>query len=156
MIYAGATILGGETVVGRGCVIGGSVWLTSSVPPGMRVTLQGDQLRMEPRAGPPLAFRASRRRGARPPEALRRDAPRLREEACDGLSGPRHDATRSEIGEGDEDEEPPRHARVGNRKAPRRDARGAVEQEIEVQRARLVSRDRLAFCPRRFRIFLEG
>ncbi len=49
VIYAGATILGGETVVGRGSVIGGSVWLTSSVPPGMRVTLQGDQIKLEPR-----------------------------------------------------------------------------------------------------------
>ncbi len=49
VIYAGATILGGETVVGRGCVIGGSVWLTSSVAPGTRVTLQGDQLKREPR-----------------------------------------------------------------------------------------------------------
>ena len=29
----GATILGGDTVVGRGSVIGGNVWLTTSVPP---------------------------------------------------------------------------------------------------------------------------
>ena len=50
VIYAGATILGGETVIGRGSVIGGSVWLTSSVPPGMRVTLQGDELKLERRA----------------------------------------------------------------------------------------------------------
>jgi serine O-acetyltransferase len=58
VIYAGATILGGETVVGRGCVIGGSVWLTSSVPPGTRVTIQGDQLKMEPRsASAPAASR---------------------------------------------------------------------------------------------------
>ncbi|MBK9064447.1 MAG: serine acetyltransferase [Acidobacteria bacterium] len=49
VIYAGATILGGKTVVGRGSVIGGSVWLTASVPPGTRVTLQGDQLKREPR-----------------------------------------------------------------------------------------------------------
>ena len=49
VIYAGATILGGETVVGHGSVIGGSVWLTASVPPGTRVTLQGDQLKREPR-----------------------------------------------------------------------------------------------------------
>lgn len=55
VIYAGATILGGETVVGRGCVIGGSVWLTSSVPPGMRVTLQGDELKLEPRGVPAAA-----------------------------------------------------------------------------------------------------
>jgi len=33
VIYAGATILGGDTVVGRGCIIGGNVWLTHSVPP---------------------------------------------------------------------------------------------------------------------------
>ncbi len=33
VIYAGATILGGETVVGRNSIIGGNTWLTSSVPP---------------------------------------------------------------------------------------------------------------------------
>jgi serine O-acetyltransferase len=33
VIYANATILGGETVIGRGSVIGGNVWITSSVPP---------------------------------------------------------------------------------------------------------------------------
>lgn len=33
VIYASATILGGETVIGRGSIIGGNVWLTSSVPP---------------------------------------------------------------------------------------------------------------------------
>ncbi|MDR0878278.1 MAG: serine O-acetyltransferase, partial [Treponema sp.] len=32
-IYANATILGGETTIGRGSVIGGSVWITESVPP---------------------------------------------------------------------------------------------------------------------------
>jgi serine O-acetyltransferase len=51
VIYAGATILGGDTVIGAGSVIGGSVWLTSSVPPGMRVTLEGAQVRVAPRAG---------------------------------------------------------------------------------------------------------
>ena len=40
----GATILGGDTVVGRGSVIGGNVWLTTSVPPDSRVTLSRDQL----------------------------------------------------------------------------------------------------------------
>jgi len=34
IIYAGATILGGNTVIGRGSTIGGNVWLTSSVPAG--------------------------------------------------------------------------------------------------------------------------
>jgi len=31
-IYANATILGGDTFVGDGCVIGGNVWITHSVP----------------------------------------------------------------------------------------------------------------------------
>ena len=33
VIYAGATILGGDVVIGKGSIIGGSVWLTSSVAP---------------------------------------------------------------------------------------------------------------------------
>jgi serine O-acetyltransferase len=37
VIYAGATILGTITV-GRGSSIGGSVWLTTSVPPGSSIT----------------------------------------------------------------------------------------------------------------------
>ncbi len=47
VVYAGATILGGETVVGQGSVIGGNVWLTTSVPPWSRVTLSRDQLAVE-------------------------------------------------------------------------------------------------------------
>lgn len=38
VIYAGATILGGQTVIGRGSVIGGNVWLTRSVPAGSRLS----------------------------------------------------------------------------------------------------------------------
>lgn len=37
IIYAGATILGGDTRIGDGSVIGGNVWLTHSVPEGSRV-----------------------------------------------------------------------------------------------------------------------
>ena len=37
VIYAGATVLGRVTI-GRGSVIGGNVWLTTSVPPGSQVT----------------------------------------------------------------------------------------------------------------------
>jgi serine O-acetyltransferase len=37
VIYAGATILGRITI-GKGSSIGGNVWLTSSVPPGSRIT----------------------------------------------------------------------------------------------------------------------
>ena len=36
-IYAGATVLGGQTVIGRGSEIGGNVWLIESVPPGSKV-----------------------------------------------------------------------------------------------------------------------
>jgi serine O-acetyltransferase len=38
VIYANATILGGDTVVGHSSVIGGNVWLTHSVPPYSVVT----------------------------------------------------------------------------------------------------------------------
>jgi serine O-acetyltransferase len=39
-IYANATILGGEIVIGRGSVIGGSVWITQSVPPDSKIYLK--------------------------------------------------------------------------------------------------------------------
>ena len=39
VIYAGATILGGNTRIGDNCVIGGNVWLTHSVEAGKTVTL---------------------------------------------------------------------------------------------------------------------
>ncbi len=38
IIYAGATILGGETVIGRGAVVGGNCWVTRSVLPGAVIT----------------------------------------------------------------------------------------------------------------------
>jgi serine O-acetyltransferase len=41
IIYANATILGGDTVVGRGAIVGGNCWVTRSVPPGGRVTVDG-------------------------------------------------------------------------------------------------------------------
>ena len=37
VVYAGATILGGKTRIGKGAVIGGNVWLTHSVPAGAKV-----------------------------------------------------------------------------------------------------------------------
>ena len=37
IIYANATILGGETVIGRGSIIGGNAWITRSVPAGTTV-----------------------------------------------------------------------------------------------------------------------
>ena len=37
VIYANATVLGGDTVIGDGCVIGASVWITNSVEAGTTV-----------------------------------------------------------------------------------------------------------------------
>ncbi|KAA3612803.1 MAG: serine acetyltransferase [Planctomycetota bacterium] len=39
-VYSNATILGGDTHVGSGCVIGANVWLTDSVEPGTLVLQQ--------------------------------------------------------------------------------------------------------------------
>jgi serine O-acetyltransferase len=44
IIYAGATILGGECVIGARAVIGGNVWITKSVPPDTKVLLEAPQL----------------------------------------------------------------------------------------------------------------
>jgi serine O-acetyltransferase len=46
VVYAGATILGGDTVIGKGSVIAGGVFLTRSVPPGHVVTGPKLELRM--------------------------------------------------------------------------------------------------------------
>ena len=37
VIYAGATILGGDTTIGHDSEIGGNVWLMDSIPPFSRV-----------------------------------------------------------------------------------------------------------------------
>jgi serine O-acetyltransferase len=44
IIYANATILGGDTVIGSRSVIGGNVWLTESVPPDTVVFLKKPEL----------------------------------------------------------------------------------------------------------------
>jgi len=46
VVYASATILGGDTTVGHHSVIGSSVWLTRSVQPHTTVTLEKPKLRM--------------------------------------------------------------------------------------------------------------
>jgi serine O-acetyltransferase len=46
VIYANATVLGGQTVIGHDSVVGSSVWLTHSVAPGTTVTLEKPSLRM--------------------------------------------------------------------------------------------------------------
>ncbi|MSP91124.1 MAG: serine acetyltransferase [Myxococcales bacterium] len=37
VVYANATLLGGDVVIGRGAIIGGNTWVTASVPPGARL-----------------------------------------------------------------------------------------------------------------------
>ena len=46
VVYANATILGGQTVVGERSVIGSNVWLTESVPPDTTVVLEKPRLRL--------------------------------------------------------------------------------------------------------------
>jgi serine O-acetyltransferase len=46
VIYASATILGGDTVIGHDSVIGSSVWLTSSVEPYATVIMEKPRLRI--------------------------------------------------------------------------------------------------------------
>ena len=46
VIYANATILGGDTVLGHDAVIGSSVWITKSVAPRTTVVLEKPQLRV--------------------------------------------------------------------------------------------------------------
>jgi serine O-acetyltransferase len=46
VIYANATVLGGQTVIGRGSVIGSSVWLTRSLEPHTTVVLEKPKLKI--------------------------------------------------------------------------------------------------------------
>ena len=45
MIYANATILGGNTVIGHNSVIGSSAWLTRSIEPNTTVTIEIPRLK---------------------------------------------------------------------------------------------------------------
>jgi serine O-acetyltransferase len=54
-VYAGATILGGDTVIGQGATISGNVFLTQSVPPHTRVSAKNPELQYKNR--PPKEFK---------------------------------------------------------------------------------------------------
>ena len=45
VIYAGATILGGDTTIGDGSVIGGNVWLTESVDANSTVLAANNEVK---------------------------------------------------------------------------------------------------------------
>ena len=53
-VYSGASILGGETIIGKGATIAGNVFLTQSVPPHTRVTMKSPELQYRNR--PPREF----------------------------------------------------------------------------------------------------
>lgn len=44
VIYSGASILGGDTVIGKGSVIGGNAFVTKSIEPGTRVSIKNQEL----------------------------------------------------------------------------------------------------------------
>jgi len=58
IIYPNATVLGGETVIGRGSVVGGNCWVTKSVPANTTVAIERPKLQFkngDHAAGPPDA-----------------------------------------------------------------------------------------------------
>ena len=58
-IYAGATIMGGDTVVGEGSTIGANVFLTTSVPPNSLVVQEEAKVKVVSKKGrprPPVDF----------------------------------------------------------------------------------------------------
>ena len=44
IIYSGATILGGETTIGKRSIVGGNVWLTHSIPADTKVFMESPSL----------------------------------------------------------------------------------------------------------------
>lgn len=68
-IYANAIILGGETVVGEGSTIGGSVFVTTTVPPNSVVTFKPPELRLKTKGGDD-----GRAKPAEPPSGRASDA----------------------------------------------------------------------------------
>jgi serine O-acetyltransferase len=59
VIYANATILGGDTVIGENSTIGGNVFLMQSVPPDSVVTRTADGLSIKTRTRDPQAYTES-------------------------------------------------------------------------------------------------
>jgi serine O-acetyltransferase len=48
-IYANSTIVGGDTVIGDRCIVGGNVWLNRSIPPDSVAVYEAQQLSIHPR-----------------------------------------------------------------------------------------------------------
>ena len=46
-LYAGASVLGGETVIGHDTVVGSNAFITSSVPPNSRISIENKSIHVE-------------------------------------------------------------------------------------------------------------
>jgi serine O-acetyltransferase len=55
IVYSGAIILGGDTVIGAGSTVGGNVWLTESIPPGTKVLIKAPELIVLAKSGQKLS-----------------------------------------------------------------------------------------------------
>jgi len=86
VIYSGATILGGDVVIGRGASVGGNVWLTESVPPGTQVVLEKPALKY-----------TNAKEVHRPPAAGRRTTPEPKPTYC-----PDPECPKAEIAKGND------------------------------------------------------
>ncbi len=62
IIYANTTVLGGETVVGRGSIIGSNVRLMESVPPGSKVMAEPTKHTITPRKTTEKKYPSSKKR----------------------------------------------------------------------------------------------
>lgn len=60
VVYAGATILGGDTTIGHDSIIGGNVWLTRSVPPFSKVYYQAKMYNDDNKETDMVVFKASK------------------------------------------------------------------------------------------------
>jgi serine O-acetyltransferase len=69
-IYAGAVILGGDTVIGEDCVIAGGVFVTSSVAPGHVVQQTRPEPVLKPHGGAVAAARTPEKKASPKPGGL--------------------------------------------------------------------------------------
>ena len=52
--YSGASILGGDTVVGKDVVVGGNAFITKSIPEGAKVSVKSQELMYNYDSGNPV------------------------------------------------------------------------------------------------------
>lgn len=55
-IYSNASVLGGDTVIGEGAIIGGSAFVTRSVPAGARVGVKNQEIDIKVPGQDPVWF----------------------------------------------------------------------------------------------------